>query len=631
MAKMLIWAVCAVVTAASGASNSGEWVDRDVGDCKIRGNALFDKETSRWVVRASGADIFQGTDGFHFVYRQLRGDGSITARVESVANTNEYAKAGIMIRESMDPGSKHALTVFHFNGQLSFQRRTEAGKTTLETNQLGVKAPCWLKLTRTGNKFTAQRSADGVVWEPIVSEAESTAEVQMAANVYIGLAVCSHAGNVLCEARFDHVVVLAGEVTDAEIQADPNQAVHKAYRNLSQLGNWREDAALKKRNENLIANSLIAIAKVSELRKAAPSDVLADYYRVVELVPDSPATVDALSRIAVLDKDKGLPFAVKQLGTRQKEDRDRFYLALMKGCTTGLGARESERPVKLFVEYVGTLPDVSLLEEAIRNLEGSANEVALRKSLIQCGMSQPSTERIAIATLRSMALKANSKEKTAQVLELARWGASQFKDTKLAVCARTVLADAEYGQGRYVEALQEFQPGLLAAGQAESKMVEMIESAVPLYRSGTLRSDGVVGDQIYEAMAQRASGSGLSSVAAHCYKKLAEAKGLSMDSFTKSAKAGTKYSGSTPENEMWFWKGCLAALEEDPTIAVQAYERFLKQDNKSVLAARAYYDTARIKMAIGEDARDWVAKAKAISPCQEVVQLETKLGAKAAP
>ncbi len=102
-------------------------------------------------------------------------------------------------------------------------------------------------------------------------------------------------------------------------------------------------------------------------------------------------------------------------------------------------------------------------------------------------------------------------------------------------------------------------------------------------------------------------------------------KGLSLQNFEQSAQKGVKYCESTPENEAWFWKGFIAAGEGDLGSATAAYERFLQGDSKSILAARAYYDVARTKMAIGEDATEWVAKAKALSPCDAVVQLERRL------
>jgi len=57
----------------------------------------------------SGTDIWDvGTAGdyrdeFHYAYKMLTGAGSITTRVVSVQNTNGWAKAGVIIRETLEP------------------------------------------------------------------------------------------------------------------------------------------------------------------------------------------------------------------------------------------------------------------------------------------------------------------------------------------------------------------------------------------------------------------------------------------------------------------------------------------------------------------------------------------------
>ena len=83
----------------------------------------------------------------------------------------------------------------------------------MQVNQTGLAAPYWVKLTRTGNTFTAQRSADGVTWTNITTDpAASTVTVAMAPNVYIGLAVTSHNTAMQTSAQFSNVAI-TGTVT----------------------------------------------------------------------------------------------------------------------------------------------------------------------------------------------------------------------------------------------------------------------------------------------------------------------------------------------------------------------------------------------------------------------------------
>ena len=73
---------------------------------------------------SAGADIFGSSDQFHFVYKQLSGDGQIVARVASVQNTNSRAKAGVMFRDTLAAGSKEININIAPDNTSSYQYRT---------------------------------------------------------------------------------------------------------------------------------------------------------------------------------------------------------------------------------------------------------------------------------------------------------------------------------------------------------------------------------------------------------------------------------------------------------------------------------------------------------------------------
>ena len=74
-----------------------------------------------------GTDIAGTADQCHFAYKKLSGNGVITAKVLSITNTDSLAKAGVMMRESLDAGSKHFTTVACPSNRVSFVRRTTTG------------------------------------------------------------------------------------------------------------------------------------------------------------------------------------------------------------------------------------------------------------------------------------------------------------------------------------------------------------------------------------------------------------------------------------------------------------------------------------------------------------------------
>jgi hypothetical protein len=141
----------------------------------------------------------------------LSGAGSIIARVDSVQNTNDWAKAGVMIRESLDPDSAHAFACVTPNYGVAMQYRPSTGGTSVNFNQTGVAAPYWVKLERSiSGLFTVSQSANGTSWQPVTGAVAQT--IPMGTNVYIGLAVTAHDAALTCQAVFSNVT-FTGNVT----------------------------------------------------------------------------------------------------------------------------------------------------------------------------------------------------------------------------------------------------------------------------------------------------------------------------------------------------------------------------------------------------------------------------------
>jgi hypothetical protein len=170
---------------------------------------------------AAGTDIWNTTDEFRYAFKRLTGDGSIIARVDSITNTNVWAKGGVMIRETLDPSSRQAMVVVTPGSGVAFQRRLVNNDVSVGTTQAGITAPHWVKLTRTGNVLTAQHSADGVTWVDVAGAAGTTTSdtVVMGGTIYIGVALTSHAANVACTAVFSDIKT-TGNVTGSWQQAE---------------------------------------------------------------------------------------------------------------------------------------------------------------------------------------------------------------------------------------------------------------------------------------------------------------------------------------------------------------------------------------------------------------------------
>jgi len=168
-----------------------------------------------FTITASGADIWNvngvEADEFHFAYKMLNSAGSIIAKVQSVDNTNGWAKAGVMIRESLNPNSAHAFACITPANGVAFQYRPSTGGTSGNYNQTGVSAPYWVKLDRSiSGIFTVSHSTNGTNWQAVTGAAAQT--IPMGSNVYIGLALTSHDPALTCQAVFTNVTT-TGTVT----------------------------------------------------------------------------------------------------------------------------------------------------------------------------------------------------------------------------------------------------------------------------------------------------------------------------------------------------------------------------------------------------------------------------------
>jgi regulation of enolase protein 1 (concanavalin A-like superfamily) len=193
------------------------WSTADIGNPQITGSATY--ASARFTVTGAGTDIWNGSDQFRFVYRQLTGDGAIVARVDSLQQAHEWSKAGVMIRETLAAGSKNVFTLASAAKGLSFQRRIAASSASVSTIVAGS-APRWVRVERKGAVFTSSVSSNGTTWQTIGS-----ASVTMAATVYAGLAVTSHNPAQKVSATFSSVAVTPATTPPPPVNQPPTVAI----------------------------------------------------------------------------------------------------------------------------------------------------------------------------------------------------------------------------------------------------------------------------------------------------------------------------------------------------------------------------------------------------------------------
>ncbi len=176
----------------------GSWMSEDVGSVKLAGSAEFRRAAFR--LRSSGTNAVGTADACHFIFKAVADRCEVVARVSKVQLTDPWARAGLMMRESLSEGARNVfLSVSAARGGV-FQRRERFGEETGVTLDRGMSVPGWLKLKRDGNVFTALKSRNGMQWTVV-----ERFTMSMSKDYYVGMAAVSVRGDVLNESVFEYV------------------------------------------------------------------------------------------------------------------------------------------------------------------------------------------------------------------------------------------------------------------------------------------------------------------------------------------------------------------------------------------------------------------------------------------
>jgi uncharacterized repeat protein (TIGR03806 family) len=194
------------------------WQHQDIGAVGAPGSAGYSTNTGTFTITGSGLDIWSSADEFHYAYLDVSGDCEVVARVSSITETFDWAKAGVMIRETLAPGSRNAFVTLTPGNGIEFQWREQTGGSSFYTQGPVVAAPYWARLTRTNNTFTAYSAPDGTNW----SQLGSPITITMSADTVVGLAVSAVNDGALNTSTFDFVRVNSATTTDSDSDGMPD-------------------------------------------------------------------------------------------------------------------------------------------------------------------------------------------------------------------------------------------------------------------------------------------------------------------------------------------------------------------------------------------------------------------------
>jgi outer membrane protein assembly factor BamB/regulation of enolase protein 1 (concanavalin A-like superfamily) len=164
------------------------WTCSDIGGPIPEGSQYLINGT--WSLLGGGKDIWGAKDEFRYVAQSLAGDGTIAAKIAGQDNTDPWAKGGLMMRATTDPGSPYyAILTTPGNGTV-IQYRTTQGDATTQLSGVTGTAPIYAKIVRSGTTFTAYISPDGDTWTEFPGSSIQIAG--MTGGIQSGMADTSH-------------------------------------------------------------------------------------------------------------------------------------------------------------------------------------------------------------------------------------------------------------------------------------------------------------------------------------------------------------------------------------------------------------------------------------------------------
>ena len=173
----------------------------DVGTVLHAGEAEYDSAARTYAVSGSGENMWFGADAFHFVWKKVTGDVTLTADVRILGEGGDpHRKAVLMIRQSLDADSPYADAAVHGDGLTSLQTRDAKGAATHEI-QASVGGPARVRISKRGAWFYMSVAPQGGELRP----AGGWMKAAIDGTFYVGIGVCAHNMDAVERAAFSNV------------------------------------------------------------------------------------------------------------------------------------------------------------------------------------------------------------------------------------------------------------------------------------------------------------------------------------------------------------------------------------------------------------------------------------------
>ncbi|MBI4663985.1 MAG: TolB family protein [Verrucomicrobia bacterium] len=223
----------------------------DVGSPKIAGAAAYNAFSQEYSIAAAGVNMWGNRDEFHLLWKRMKDDFILQARVEFVGQgVDPHRKLGWIVRSSLDPDSPYADAALHGDGLTSLQFRRAKGAIT-EQVRSSATAPDVIQFERKGDTYILSAARFGELFA-----ACQLANLALGNEVIVGLFLCSHNPEVVEKAVFRNVRIIrpakvgfvpyrdyiGSHLEILDVQSGHRQIVHSSAQPF-EAPNWTRDGS----------------------------------------------------------------------------------------------------------------------------------------------------------------------------------------------------------------------------------------------------------------------------------------------------------------------------------------------------------------------------------------------------
>ena len=175
----------------------------DIGPVAHPGFATYQEDDQIYTIGGAGFNMWFGEDQFHYLWTTLQGDFILRAEAKFLgAGMDPHRKMGWIVKNNLDPNSRHVNASIHGDGMTALQSRNTVGGDT-EQIMSQDSFPEVIQLERRGNLFIMSTATFGEEFTTV-----ELAEMPLDNEVYVGLYVCSHNPEIMETAMFRNVRIV---------------------------------------------------------------------------------------------------------------------------------------------------------------------------------------------------------------------------------------------------------------------------------------------------------------------------------------------------------------------------------------------------------------------------------------